>query len=857
MLVVASIAATPGFADSGCAAVHRYPVSGAEWIVRDVPEFPHGDQALRAHAVDPERPDRIWGTNGHSVMRTVDGGCEWREVLRAGPGSEIVRLAASADGHTLLAMQEVGASEVAIAAASGVSIAVSRDGGERWSDFTALAGNGRGGPVAIASSHPGIAYAAVGSVLWRWGEGDWQPAGPVAEPPKTPDLEPVIRRIEIDPFDPNRLYVKGSYSLFVSHDAGESWRRFDRSGDPAGSGLFGPLLARPSASMPASMLLMRGAYPTSPIQEYFESRDGGETFARYDTSRFGGFIGGVPVAGAARAPDDVLVATDQPGGGAAHGVWRLDPATRRFVDVDRYGFGPFNQVHALAGSGSGYSLSSPSTIATYRDRGRPPSFVARELPPLVHIPPFDPPPPPPVPPATLDGIPSRVALEAAATASFGVGVFVPPAPTPIDVFFLVDTSGSQTPSVRGLATGIDDIVRALAEAGIDAQFGLGEFRDVKTLRYRRRADIGPPDRRFQYQLERLHTAGGVEEPHLTALHQVATGSGLPAVGDSLAVPAGQDATWRRGSLRTVILISDEPFGTDPNGPSRDKTIAALRADGARVIGVEIDPPAEAAVFDAAGRTFASTLRRQMEDVARHTGAFAPAGGVDCTGNGTFEVEEGAPMVCSIPVDEAAGVARLADPLVRILSQLADMQTVRLAAMPPDGVTATVDPATGIAGVDVKSASRHAFTVTVGCHPGRSVAAPLRIEAVVAERVRATQHTLVECGAAPPAPVLPGPGPAAALVPPAAAQVQPASPNTPNYMANPGAYGQIQVNPAPRDEHEVQENRQHEFTAVRRSRDPASGLYAAGLVGFSAFAAALCLTARRRLQRELAHAALRR
>ncbi|HUQ40007.1 MAG TPA: hypothetical protein VM030_07605, partial [Acidimicrobiales bacterium] len=361
-------------------------------------------------------------------------------------------------------------------------------------------------------------------------------------------------------------------------------------------------------------------------------------------------------------------------------------------------------------------------------------------PPLVEIPPFQPPPPPRPAPARITPGDARLRIPPGSEVGIVHRLDLPARPTPLDVFFLVDTSGSQEPSIRGLALGLAQLTRKLAEAGLDAQFGLGEFQDVWAdspgVRYRRRVDIRRPDRVFQYQLERLYTDGG-DEPHLTALHQVATGSGFeegdgaeissPVNGYSEAIEPGQGATWRPGSLRVVVMITDETFSDMGTGPTRDETVEALRADGARMVGVEIcnlEPRGSGAncvesaraAADSQGQPLATQLREQLEDISGATDALAPAGGVDCLDNGSVELKEGHPLVCTLPESEDgdSGVVKMAGPLTRVLTSLVDLQPVTLSLVQPAAFDARIAGQGDYSQVDVKRTNQLSFQTALGC-----------------------------------------------------------------------------------------------------------------------------------------------
>src|SRR5688572_26396451 len=82
-------------------------------------------------------------------------------------------------------------------------------------------------------------------------------------------------------------------------------------------------------------------------------------------------------------------------------------------------------------------------------------------PPMVEIEPFDPPPAPVPPPATLTPPAATHQIDPGSSVPQDFALALPARPTPLDVFFLVDTSASQEESVVGLARGIARISREL------------------------------------------------------------------------------------------------------------------------------------------------------------------------------------------------------------------------------------------------------------------------------------------------------------------------------------------------------------------------------------------------------------
>ena len=320
--------------------------------------------------------------------------------------------------------------------------------------------------------------------------------------------------------------------------------------------------------------------------------------------------------------------------------------------------------------------------------------------------------------------------------------------------------------------------------------------------YRRLVDIGPPEAAGPLIAERLRTLAtlrGVAEPLRGALFQTATGAGLDVhtTDDSFGgagpggggpvhrkVEPGQQANWRDGVVRTVIVITDEPYEEDTGGePAYAEVIAALKAKDIHVIGIQWEPPVSH--LDADPRTDHATVKRlqlrlQLQSIARDTGTVAPRGGVDCDGGGSPDVPEGQPVVCAIAEDGLR--EELDDMLVSIMRSLSapDVQPVRLVPRPTGGLSVSLegpDPEPR----DVRVASEVGRTAVLGCteeQAGRRYAIEFDLE--VGGRVLDTLKGAAQCGEIPAAVVPPGrsrraarPDAQPAPQPPSAAPAQPA------------------------------------------------------------------------------------
>ena len=152
--------------------------------------------------------------------------------------------------------------------------------------------------------------------------------------------------------------------------------------------------------------------------------------------------------------------------------------------------------------------------------------------------------------------------------------------------------------------------KELPERGLDAHFALAHYNDFQDTTYERLVNLAAPKDSgpaISAALKVLNTLRGEDEPLRGALYQLATGAGLDVkdarsnndplnqsdglVADRIVAP-GQQIDWRPEgkSLRTVFVITDEPYETDTDGePELESVIAELTARGIRVIGLPVIP----------------------------------------------------------------------------------------------------------------------------------------------------------------------------------------------------------------------------------------------------------------------------
>jgi len=226
--------------------------------------------------------------------------------------------------------------------------------------------------------------------------------------------------------------------------------------------------------------------------------------------------------------------------------------------------------------------------------------------------------------------------------------------SPVDLYFLVDLSGSFSDDLPVFKTEAPIIIDSLA-AKFDLKVGLGSFIDYPIFpfgdsasgdyAYKREIDITSNIAAVKTAISGLTTRFGTDTPEsqLPALYQAATGVGQDLSGVGFAgasIPAGQNANFRNGVEKLFLLWTDARFHLpgDPGnlaypGPSFNDTVNAILAlDPPKVLGIVPGGDLDAI--------------KDVTDMAIATGAIAPAGGVDCNNDGTIDIPAGAAIVCS-------------------------------------------------------------------------------------------------------------------------------------------------------------------------------------------------------------------
>jgi hypothetical protein len=212
-------------------------------------------------------------------------------------------------------------------------------------------------------------------------------------------------------------------------------------------------------------------------------------------------------------------------------------------------------------------------------------------------------------------------------------VTVPDVPPKLDLFFLVDLTGSYWDdleyNIKPKAPDIFDDVRAAVP---DSQFGLGSFQDFPfepwgwpdDVAYSLRQGMTADRATWLAAVNAMAAYGGRDGPEsqYEALFQTATGAGkeMPPTTDGDyddlgEIAPGQDPSFRADAAKVLAITTDAPFHTpgdstcydspgcpfDYPGASRDDTVDALNAVGITVIAIKA-PGAGSEMDDLAAAT---------------------------------------------------------------------------------------------------------------------------------------------------------------------------------------------------------------------------------------------------------------
>ena len=844
-LVLAPFSAS-GAAPGPCPGV----TDNEEWTTIDAPPFPATEPAqITAYAVQPYLPDALYVTNGKTVMASMNGGCSWTTAftldLLGGLGVQVVGPAATVrsivmpesaptdGGFPIYLLIEEGVGGAAVRP----HVVVSQDGGKSWAAGSTGLGPITGSTLKLraAPSEPDTLYLL--NIAAGTGTSEMYATTNAGTLWEKRGEQLGVSDFAIDPFYPDELWMVGAIGLRHSTDG-------------ARTSVDIPYLApsvtyvdvfRASPDSPSRILARETE--TNSINR---SDDGGKTWTR----SFGPPQDSFAIAHGNTSDDVVL---------SSHLAFHRFQSPHYWIDVaEPMADGEeYQDIHDLQVDRTKMPAVfgfTPTAIKRYNG-------FSMSLPPLISG---------KVPvkaDATLTASERVVRLEPGESRKVDYKLSIPPAPTPLDVYFILDTSVSMRSSIEGLTAGIHDISQELALAKVDARFGLAEFKDYPIpgfgeptefdVPYRQVRDLGAADEELVAALESLRASGGgdIPESQLTALYQSVTGQGEPGF-----VEPGQEADFRGDALKVLIHITDAPFNNSPAHPSPSfaQVAGELKNKGILQIGL--------ATW---GRNNTPEAAEEwLSNMATETGTLAPEQGVDCEDDGEIDIAPGEPLVCVIADETEEGVAALAPPILATLRALTDKADVSLVPLSGESFI-EIAPAT-YPGVNVKVPNVLNFDGLITCPETGSQSGPIELVATVADETVAGTTTKFICGPAeekkavppekedqPPAPIVPPvpvPQPALAPVPP------PPAPPAPVTQAQPQPNPHVQGALAQQEQDQVQVAMAHSFDQAseeyafssysRRSRGPGSAttLYMSALV---MTAAGTAFALRRRTQSSLA------
>jgi hypothetical protein len=835
--------------------------------------LPPGLEQITAHAAGGTDGQLVLASDGRKVMRSVNGGCNWKQVYDASSAAGDI-----SPKVTQLLLPESG--KIAYMILDGPAgtplneaLLYSPDGGETWGPRNSgLPPAGRYKKLYAAPDNPNALYLVV-TVGEQAGVTPADPAGVTGslygsdnggESWTQRSSGVAIDSLAIDPIQSTQLYVvRANHAVELSVDAGQTFKVVptppeDNPDAPLVPGQNLPQPAEPwreiavAHKLPfnATIALLATNGSTGSVQRGAVTSDGGKNWQNMSVNDMGP-VGGLHF-GRSRTQMYYAAGSDST---AFHGpgFFGLNPEKLEFVNIDDHDFLNLRDpqiARVTAGGPERYRGIFMRRHAPQEDPPLPDAIVR-----------FDPPAPPPgedflegkpcsdafdTDPGKIDrpqvdfgGTRLDVNLQPNVPLRADLKAKVPPAPSPLDVYFLIDQSTSMDPAIEGLFCSIGRMARELPRKGIDVNFGLAGYSDYYLKTYQRYLDISPPGPAIGKALQTMFTVGGVHEPIRGALFQTATGAGLDVsardpndddpqdIGEpsrvDRKVPPGQQANFRENALRIVLLIGDEPYEEDTEGePTRDEVVRALKDKKAQVVGIQVLAQFDTNTLrpnDEQNAVRRLILRQQMEYFAKETGAIAPRGGIDCDGGGAPDVQAGAPLVCSIREN---GIQKQIDEtLLTILRGVEDKQTIKIVPGKSSGLNLAVEG--GESGlVNIKKPNEVGATGVLSCtdaQVGRKF--DISFDVIVAGRTvgslpgQATCGTVEEPAAVPPvvakpraakpspskpAPVKPAPEPAAAPAvpappaPPASPQIAVSAPPPPPPPA-PAPAGNVQIQSA--------------------------------------------------------------
>jgi photosystem II stability/assembly factor-like uncharacterized protein len=750
------------------------------WYSIKVPAFAAGSGTMLDFAVEPVSPSRIWVTNGTVVLMTEDSGCHWSQVYEVSSSdSRILEIEVAGSDAVYLPIQQAGSMPAP-------HVAVTRDSGATWTvadgpalsgvigrirDFDASLGNGSAAAmlVDIEFAEPGaVAVQGQQAVLTTANFGDTWDVSPL-------DTDATVSvagtTVGVGGGEPM------SYLTMNPVRPTEIWLYGENGAGRFSGGAFTKSVTAPTRvfdiALDGRSMLRYGDDPTGRM-----SLDGGISWQEVPTGLpvdSLDIINSLPLIAATGSFGRVFAQYVVPGQ-PAPGLVDLSPIDGRPISDLQVGFPENGQDPSIYGRGY-------NTIEVlYEAQGRP--VKANEVrASLVE-------PPPLTATNTLSPPYKKIRMHPGDEATIPYALNLPAAVTDLDVYFMIDISGSMQNTINGIRSAMQDIAdRLRKEIGNEVHFGVGSFRSYDTPPpYKRNRDIGPPGPELAAALNELHASGGGDETQMAALLQSVTGEG------DIGIPVGSNMHFRPGSLRVAIEVTDELISQGGPHPSYATVIDALNKHNVRQVGLAIQEPPLLGEDDYENP---GGPAQGLQTVAEGTGAVAPPTGVDCDGDGEIELQPEDPLVCMIDPARANEASYMADAIVNIVKSLEDIQDLTVTATPKADPSAESPVLVGISPDvlprrDLKEPTSGQFEVAVRCpHVDRTTTYPTAIEVFRPGRPVASADLDVTC-----VPIIKEERPPliAAFVPVAAVPPPPPRPPDPIPEPNPNPQPNPQGNP---------------------------------------------------------------
>lgn len=230
-----------------------------------------------------------------------------------------------------------------------------------------------------------------------------------------------------------------------------------------------------------------------------------------------------------------------------------------------------------------------------------------------------------------------------------------PPPTPLDVFVLLDGTVSMQSSYGAVGEALRQLDGRLREDRVDVAWGLGLFRDSSLVDRAHPSDptapayerVRPVTPGWSPAFGGLQARGGDSDQREGTTFGL---DGLLGVGHEPYSASGEDAGFRAGARRVVLLVTDAGTMTGSEYPTVEDSLARLNAANVSVFGLQ--------VLDINN---ASWAHDDMAKIVAGTGVLAPRA-IDVNEDGRDDIKRGAPVMWPINTKDEPAVSGLGDVL---------------------------------------------------------------------------------------------------------------------------------------------------------------------------------------------------